>query len=39
MSIFAISCEAIMAEALIGLIVAIGLGAYLIHALLYPEKY
>jgi K+-transporting ATPase KdpF subunit len=32
-------CEAIMAEAFIGLIVAAGLAAYLVHALLYPEKY
>jgi K+-transporting ATPase KdpF subunit len=36
---FAISCEIAMAEAVIGLIVAIGLGAYLVHALLHPEKY
>jgi len=33
------SCEATMAEAFIGLIVALGLGAYLVHALLHPEKY
>ena len=32
-------CEAVMAEAFIGLIVAVGLGAYLVHALLHPEKY
>jgi K+-transporting ATPase KdpF subunit len=32
-------CEAKMAEAFIGLLVALGLGAYLVHALLYPEKY
>ena len=32
-------CEAAMAEAFIGLIVALGLGAYLVHALLHPEKY
>jgi len=28
-----------MADAFIGLIVAVGLGAYLLHALLHPEKY
>ncbi|MEO6608621.1 MAG: K(+)-transporting ATPase subunit F [Aestuariivirga sp.] len=28
-----------MAEAFIGLIIALGLGAYLLHALLHPEKY
>ena len=39
MSAFAISCEAIMAEAFIGLIVAVGLGVYLVHAMLHPEKY
>ena len=39
MCAFAISCEAMMAEAFFGLIVAIGLGAYLVHALLHPEKY
>jgi K+-transporting ATPase KdpF subunit len=33
------SCEAVMAEAFIGLLVALGLGAYLVHALLHPEKY
>ncbi|MFT3987898.1 K(+)-transporting ATPase subunit F [Aestuariivirga sp.] len=32
-------CEAEMAEAFIGLLVALGLGAYLVHALLHPEKY
>ncbi len=36
---FANVCEAIMAEAVIGLIVAAGLGIYLVHALLHPEKY
>jgi K+-transporting ATPase KdpF subunit len=39
MSASANGCEAIMAEAFIGLIVALGLGAYLVHALLHPEKY
>jgi K+-transporting ATPase KdpF subunit len=39
MSIFARSCEGIMAEAFIGLLVGVGLAAYLIHALLHPEKY
>ena len=39
MFVSAISCEVAMAEAFIGLIVAIGLGAYLVHALLHPEKY
>jgi K+-transporting ATPase KdpF subunit len=39
MFISAQDCEALMAEAFIGLIVALGLGAYLFHALLYPEKY
>ena len=39
MSVSANGCEAIMAEAFIGLIVAVGLGAYLVHALLHPEKY
>jgi len=28
-----------MAEAFIGLLVALGLAAYLVHALLHPEKY
>jgi len=28
-----------MAEAFIGLLVAIGLGAYLLYALLHPEKF
>ena len=39
MSVFANGCEATMAESFIGLIVAIGLGVYLVHALLHPEKY
>ena len=39
MSVSANGCEAVMAEAFIGLIVAVGLGAYLVHALLHPEKY
>jgi K+-transporting ATPase KdpF subunit len=39
MFISAISCRPIMADTFIGLIVAIGLGAYLLHALLHPEKY
>jgi K+-transporting ATPase KdpF subunit len=39
MSVSANGFEAIMAEAFIGLLVALGLGAYLIHALLHPEKY
>jgi K+-transporting ATPase KdpF subunit len=29
----------VMAEAFIGLLVAIGLAAYLVHALLHPERY
>jgi K+-transporting ATPase KdpF subunit len=33
------NCEAAMGEAFIGLIVALALAAYLIHALLKPEKY
>ncbi|MFO1091315.1 MAG: K(+)-transporting ATPase subunit F [Hyphomicrobiales bacterium] len=28
-----------MSEPLIGLLVALALGAYLIHALLHPERY
>jgi K+-transporting ATPase KdpF subunit len=39
MSASANGCEAVMAEAFIGLLVALGLGAYLVHALLHPEKY
>jgi K+-transporting ATPase KdpF subunit len=39
MSVSANGCEATMAEPFIGLLVALGLGAYLVHALLHPEKY
>jgi K+-transporting ATPase KdpF subunit len=39
MCVSANGCEAAMAEAFIGLLVALGLGAYLVHALLHPEKY
>jgi K+-transporting ATPase KdpF subunit len=39
MCAFARICEAVMAEAFIGLVVALGLGAYLVHALIHPEKY
>jgi K+-transporting ATPase KdpF subunit len=39
MSAFVRSCEAAMTEAFIGLLVALGLAAYLVHALLHPEKY
>jgi K+-transporting ATPase KdpF subunit len=39
MCVSANGCEPIMAEAFIGLLVALGLAAYLVHALLHPEKY
>jgi K+-transporting ATPase KdpF subunit len=39
MSASATGCEAAMAEDFIGLLVALGLAAYLVHALLHPEKY
>lgn len=39
MSASASGCEAAMSEAFIGLLVALGLGVYLVHALLHPEKY
>jgi K+-transporting ATPase KdpF subunit len=39
MFVSAKGCEAVMAESFIGLLVAIGIGAYLVHALLHPEKY
>jgi K+-transporting ATPase KdpF subunit len=36
---FVSDCEAAMSETFIGLLVALGLAAYLVHALLKPEKY
>jgi len=39
MPAYAKNCEAAMSEAFIGLLVALGLAAYLVHALLKPEKY
>jgi K+-transporting ATPase KdpF subunit len=39
MCVFAKDCEAAMSEAFIGLLVAVALAAYLVHALLKPEKY
>lgn len=35
----ATSCEAVMSEAFTALLVALALAAYLVHALLKPEKY
>jgi len=36
---YAVGCEAAMSDPAIGLIVAIGLGIYLIYTLLRPEKF
>jgi K+-transporting ATPase KdpF subunit len=39
MSRFAGRCEAAMSDPIIGLAVAIGLGAYLVYTLVRPEKF
>ncbi|MBV1693087.1 MAG: K(+)-transporting ATPase subunit F [Hyphomicrobiales bacterium] len=35
----ATGCEAVMSDPVIGLLVAVGLGAYLVYTLLRPEKF
>ena len=34
-----VGCEAVMSDPIIGLLVVIGLGAYLVYTLLRPEKF
>lgn len=36
---FAVGCEAAMSDPVIALIVAIGLGVYLVYTLIRPEKF